>query len=178
MKKALILTENITPFILYLSLSISILFFLAILFILMLTPFRNTDLCRLWFPLASEAIEDFKPDPRQLVINVYHEPSGICNELQYDMHGQLINPCSDISHWKIIIKGKVISLGDLEKEIRLEGDMDRSSSDTFSNRVILIRADAGAPWKIVKQILSACKKAKVWKIEFGAERPFKSNALK
>lgn len=144
--------------------------FQLIIFFMLVTDFMQQDLARVWLPLASAAVEDNQPDPDRLVINIHHAPPGNCDELQYNNDGELLHPCLDETHWKIMIKGREISLDELEKEIRLEGDKDRAPSG-ISDRAIMIRSDGGAPYRMVQKVFEACARTRVWKIEIGAIKP-------
>ncbi len=144
--------------------------FQLIIFFMLVSDFMQVDLERVWLPLAPAAVEDNKPDKDRLVINISHHPPGSCDDLRYNNDGELLQPCLDETHWKIKIKGQAISRDELEKEIRLEGDQDRPSGG-ISNRAIMIRSDAGAPYSMVQKVFEACARARVWKIEIGATKP-------
>ncbi len=147
--------------------------FQLIIFFMLVSDFMQTDLERVWLPLAPAAVEDNKPDKNRLVINIAHNPPGppgSCKDLQYNPDGELLQFCLDETHWKIKIKGQEISRDELEKEIRLEGDKNRPSGG-ISNRAIMIRSDAGAPYRMVQKVFEACARARVWKIEIGATKP-------
>ncbi len=146
--------------------------FQLIIFFMLVTDFIQIDLEWLRLPVALAAIEDNHPDPDRLVINIHHESTIPCDELQYDQDGKLLNYCRDEAHWKIKIKGKEVDLEDLTKELRLEGDKDRIASNGLSDRAVMLRSDAGAPYRIIQKVLEicSCKRVRIWKLEIGATK--------
>ena len=150
--------------------------FQLIIFFMLATDFTQNDLARVWLPVAPAAVEDNHPDKDRLVINISHEPPNgqICNELDYNSNGELLKPCLDDTHWALMIKGQSFTLDQLEKEIRLEGDKNRKGgAKGLSDRAIMIRSDAGAPYRMIQKVFEACARAMVWKIEIGAAKPAK-----
>ncbi|MDI6786978.1 MAG: biopolymer transporter ExbD [Planctomycetota bacterium] len=147
--------------------------FQLIVFLMLATDFTNTEIERVWLPKASEATADDKPDPKRLMVNVIHQmPSDAnCPQLKYN-RGILLEPCKIEEHWKIKIRGKELTISELEQALVVEGNLDRPKGPgTPSDRPVMIRADGSAPFKLITLILEAAGKALVWKIEIGAEKP-------
>ena len=149
--------------------------FQLIVFLMLATDFANVEIERVYLPKADAAMADDHPDKERLMVNIIHEVPGEkdCPELSYK-NGVLVRPCQIDEHWVIKIRGKALTIPELEQRLVLEGNMDRETKDnpkTPSNRPVMIRADGSAPFKRVTQILEAAGKALVWKIEIGAEKP-------
>lgn len=149
--------------------------FQLIVFLMLASDFANQELERVYLPKADAAVADDRPDKKRLMVNINHEVPGgkDCPQLIYKQ-GILQQPCQIEEHWKIKIKGKELTIPELEQQLVLEGNMDREIKDnpkTPSNRPVMIRADGSAPFKLITKVLEAAGKALVWKIEIGAEKP-------
>jgi len=149
--------------------------FQLIVFLMLATDFANQELERVYLPKADASMADDHPDKTRLMVNINHEVPGgkDCPQLRYK-NGMLIQPCQIDEHWVIKIRGKVLTIPELEQRLIVEGDTDRETkgnSKTPSNRPVMIRADGSAPFKRITQVLEAAGKALVWKIEIGAEKP-------
>lgn len=152
--------------------------FQLIIFFMLVTEFANTQLEQVRLAKASQAEEDKLPPKDRLVINLAHLPSGQCQTLKYDMQGNLVAPCPNREHWKVKINNRVIRMPELIQRLIIEGDLDRKppprnkpTARGFSNRVVMLRADAGVPYKIMERVLSACAEARLHKLEIGVRKP-------
>ncbi|MBI4712245.1 MAG: biopolymer transporter ExbD [Planctomycetes bacterium] len=151
--------------------------FQLIVFLMLASDFTNTDIQRVWLPEAFSAVEDKSPDATRLMVNVMHEApfKQDCPQAKYD-GGRLVFPCQIPEHWHIMIKGATYDQEKLLQVLRVEGDLDRerkNDPNSPSNRPIMIRADAGAPFGIIEKIMEAAGRALIWKIEIGATNPQK-----
>lgn len=160
----------------YLPLGLMALIGWIILFILvvLLLFWPKTIKPRVYLPYASACVEDLTIDKARPIIYISHSmPEGEhCPQLQYRKDSGLIQPCRILEHWQITIRGKEISKESLDMILKKEGDLDRPNGpNTPSARPIMIRADASAPYSLVKYVLKSAVKARVWKIEFGATKP-------
>ncbi len=149
--------------------------FQLIVFLMLATDFANVEIERVYLPKADAAVADDHPDEKRFMVNIIHEVPGEaeCPQLKYT-NGVLVQPCQIDEHWVIKIRGKVLTIPELEQRLIVEGDTDRETkgnSKTPSNRPVMIRADGSAPFKRITQVLEAAGKALVWKIEIGAEKP-------
>lgn len=152
--------------------------FQLIIFFMLVSDLTNTQLERVHLAKASQAQEDKLPDKDRLVINLAHLPPGPCEQLKYDSRGDLIDPCPHREHWKIKINHSEIKEAELLQRLIIEGDLDRQPPTSsnhndrgLSNRIVMFRGDAGAPYKIMEKILSTCAQAQLNKLEMGAKKP-------
>jgi hypothetical protein len=154
--------------------------FQLIIFFMLTTDFANTQMERVMLPKASEADEDKNPDKKRLMVNLVHEPPKgvICKELKYDYKtNDLTNPCTIVEHWKVKVGGKPFDFDHLWQYLDNEGDKKRlpstdgGKSKGLSEVSLMIRADAGAVYKVLELVFNACARAKIWKIEIGAAKP-------
>lgn len=150
--------------------------FQLIVFLMLATDIAQTDIARVQLPLASEAVDDKEPPKNRLMVNVVHEmPQGEdCPQLRYERGGVIKQLCQIPEHWKLKVKNKVMTKGELEKELRAFADTDREGgpgTQTPSNLPVMIRADAAAQYEYITQIMEAAGRALMWKIEIGATKP-------
>lgn len=148
--------------------------FQLIVFLMLATDISNVDIQRVWLPMAKSVVDD-KPPPGRLMVNVIHEtPDGAdCTQYKYD-HGTLQYPCQIPEHWHTIITGEKVSAEGLLQKMRVEGDLERERQGdptSPSKRLIMIRADAAAPYGMVEKIMEAAGRALIWQIEIGATSP-------
>lgn len=162
--------------------------FQLVIFLMLVADFTQTELARVILPLADQAVPDEDPEKKRLIVNVVHEPPRDveCRELQYK-EGKLIKPCQIGDHWKIKLGNieaeeniklgiREVNLIELERKLIAEGNIDRKppprgSRLGVSDRPVMIRADAGAPFSMIRKVMEACGRAKIWKMEFGATNP-------
>lgn len=149
--------------------------FQLIIFFMLITDLANTQLERVTLPKASEVKEDKQPPKDRLVVNLAHIlPRGVrCKELKYE-EGYLVRPCQNKDHWKVKIDNKEIKMTELIKILIVEGDLKRARPDdrtSLSERILMVRADAGAPYRMLEKVLTACARAKIYKLEIGASQP-------
>ncbi|MFA5793656.1 MAG: hypothetical protein WC980_01100 [Candidatus Brocadiia bacterium] len=97
--------------------------------------------------------------------------NAVCRDWMFE-NGEVKKLCHNLDHWKVIIKGKIIDKKGIEDVLSKAADNDRPGGPgTPSNSSIMIRADAGAPYSLVKKILRSAKENLIWKIELAATKP-------
>ena len=152
--------------------------FQLLIFFMLVTEVAAMEIERVYLPIATEAVEDDQPDKDRLIINVVHDEDEECNQLKTNDRGriELTNPCYIEKHWMVRIKRETVNMEKLIQKLKIEGDTDRDPPPSsggwgISNRPVMIRGDAGAPYKFIEKVFSACGRAKIWKIEIGATKP-------
>jgi biopolymer transport protein ExbD len=168
--------------------------FLLLLFFMLGADMGQRELEEVVLPPAYSVKEDKgeaegEKSPK-LVVNVYHDN----NDCQ--VHKDLLDAqktagdaafatseiCRNKAHWKIGIRGKdCTDLKKLEVMLKQEGDLDRpggplkalSSGQQVarSERTVLVRGDGSAPYGQIQEVVNACAKVGIYKIECGAARP-------
>jgi biopolymer transport protein ExbD len=111
----------------------------------------------------------------RLTVNVYHRYS---NEVTCERFSRQ-EVCRDTTHWRIGITGKdVTDLKKLEDRLKKESGADPnppagrpSNKPKFSERGVMVRADASAPYRLAQNVINTCARAGIYKIEVGAARP-------
>ena len=167
--------------------------FLLLLFFMLGADMGQRELEEVILPPAYAVKEDKEADAAgeknvKLVVNVYHDNKDceINNKAleanKRDGAQTSAEICRDKSHWKIGIKGKdCTDLKKLEMALKQEGDRDRpggalkalSSGQQVarSERTVLVRGDGSAPYGQIQEVVNACAKVGIYKIECGAARP-------
>ena len=166
------------PMIIFLGLGLSLLISIGLIVFLWLiiTTGSFTEPEGLNLPISADCIVDNNPPKDRLMLNIAHlvPLDQRCSQYIFQDR-QLVQTCEIADHWKIIIKGQWLTTKQLERELVIEGNLDREipgNPRSRSNRPVMIRAEAGAPVGLVKQIYKAMEKALMWKVEIGAEKPF------
>lgn len=148
--------------------------FLLLLFFMLGADMGQREIEDVMLPKALAVKEDKEVKGQKsdrLTVNIYH---------RYEKKGEGCvlfanrEVCRNDSHWLVGIKGK-----DYTKEERLlamlkkEADAFRTDpkNPKFSERHLMIRADASAPYGLVQRLVNTCAKAGIYKIECGAARP-------
>jgi biopolymer transport protein ExbD len=154
--------------------------FLLLLFFMLGADMGHRELEEVLLPKAYSVKEEKEQggtrDDR-LVVNVYHLYPNEVNCPAYK-NGQV---CREKKHWRIGIQGRdYADLKKLELKLKTEGDPFRAEAMTslstgkqvpFSERVIMVRGDASSPYGYVQEVINACAKVGIYKIEVGAARP-------
>ena len=90
--------------------------------------------------------------------------------------------CRDESHWRISIRGETYTTASVRAVLDDEADRDRSTEPAkdggppVSNRELMIRADADAPYSVIRSVIESCAAVRLYKIEVGAAQPEASGA--
>lgn len=148
--------------------------FLLLLFFMLGADMSQRELEEVILPHAKSVKEDKGGEEvgkKRLTINVYHKyrsANFICPAVE---RGDV---CRDVKHWLIGVRGKDFT--DLEK---LRAFLDKDAAEfrtdpknpTISERKVMIRADAAAPYGRVQVVMNTCTKVGIYKIECGAAQP-------
>jgi biopolymer transport protein ExbD len=144
--------------------------FLLLLFFMLGADMGHRELEDVNLPHANSVKEDKDDDlGDRLTINVYHLyaseiacPAYAANQV-----------CREDSHWRIGVQGRdYTDKTKLLQKLKTEADRGRDPSNPkISERKIMIRADAAAPYGRVQEVLNTAAKAGMYKIECGAARP-------
>ncbi len=157
--------------------------FLLLLFFMLGADMGQRELEEVRLPSASSVREDKESKEKsseRLTVNVYHmyeekdtagnvKPATRCDTFK------LGKVCREAGHWHIAIKGKNLDdLKLLEAVLRDEADRFRANpkdKTSASERPVMVRADAQAPYGAVQKVIASCARAGMYKIECGAARP-------
>lgn len=132
---------------------------------------KQGDIEDVRFPPAQTVQWDAPHGPDRLTVNVHHLDEIGCDA--YQAHWI----CRKDQHWRITIRGSVCTDEKrLDCVIREEADHWRTDpqNPVVSERLVMVRADALAPWRLVQQVYAACAAAGIYKIEVGAGRMFEA----
>ena len=144
--------------------------FLLLLFFMLGADMGHRELEQVKLPEASTVKEDKEEEiGDRVTVNVYHKYADEVTCAAFAA-GQV---CREDSHWKIGMAGK--DLTDKRKlfdKLKAAADRERDPSNPLrSERKIMIRADAAAPYGKVQDVLHTAAKAGMYKIECGAAEP-------
>jgi hypothetical protein len=110
----------------------------------------------------------------RLTINIYHVYAKDLLCSTYAGGGT----CREAGHWRIGIRGADYNEPErLETFLKGEADLFRTAAGaapgatTASERRIMIRADALAPYGHVQDVMNLCARVGIYQIECGAARP-------
>lgn len=138
--------------------------FLLLLFFMLGSDMSQRELETVRLPKAEKARKDPPADQEgRLTINAHHEERIHCDA--YD-HQRI---CRDDSHWRLKVRGE-----DCTEPGKLAAALARNAlppGPPLSERKVMIRADAGAPFGLAQRALGACSGNGIYKIEVGAARP-------
>jgi biopolymer transport protein ExbD len=148
--------------------------FLLLLFFMLSADIGQRDIEDVRLPLASTVKEDKDAkegkDRERLTINVYHryERSDPCSDHEA---GRI---CVTERHWQVGVRG-----GNYTEPERLftllkeEANLDRGDDpqSRASDRRVMIRADASAPYGYIQDVMGACARVGIYQIECGAAQP-------
>ena len=138
--------------------------FLLLLFFMLGADMGHRELEDVRLPKASKATEENPHNgDHRLTINAHHRNDLRCSTYE----NQRI--CRIDNHWKIAFRGK-----DCTEPAALALALDKSSSPEeglLSERRVMIRADAGAPFGLAQRAMNVCATKGIYKIEVGAAVP-------
>jgi len=154
--------------------------FLLLLFFMLGADMGQRELEEVVLPKALAAKEEKEQrgakDDR-IVINIHHTDVP-CAAYDNDKDKEI---CRDKKHWRIGIAGRDFTdLKKLESFLKVEADPQRAAPMKalssgqpvpFSERPVMIRADASSPFGHVQEVVNTCAKVGIYKIECGAARP-------
>ncbi|NUN49634.1 MAG: biopolymer transporter ExbD [Candidatus Brocadiae bacterium] len=153
--------------------------FLMLLFFMLGSDMGQRELEAVTLPLASTIKEDKGDAPKEgrTTINVYHDiKRGATCETYAKADKDAI--CRNDEHWKVGIRGHDYNPKIKEEVDKLRGLLKRDSeegkssvTDRVSERLVMIRADAKAPYGAVQQVMNVCAECGIYKIEVGAAAP-------
>ncbi|MFA5795176.1 MAG: biopolymer transporter ExbD [Candidatus Brocadiia bacterium] len=149
--------------------------FQLIVFLMLATDIAQSDMAVVYLPMSSACAEDKEPDPDRLMVNVSHiQANGYadeCPDWKFE-NGEIKKLCLNPDHWRLMVKGKTYDKKELEAVLTKAAALDQPGGPkTASNRPVMIRADAGAPFEYIAKILEAAGRSFIWKIEIGATKP-------
>ena len=153
--------------------------FLLLLFFMLSADMGQRELEDVVLPKAMSVKEDKEAkggkDRDRLTINVYHRPELKCPSYN---KGAV---CREEAHWRVGLKGRDYS--DPERlELMLKKEAGTTGGDLntpkISERKVMIRADASAPYGLAQRSMNVCAKAGIYKVEVGAAAPMKGDKKK
>ena len=143
--------------------------FLLLLFFMLSADMGQRELEEVVLPKAMSVKEDKESkggkDRDRLTINVYHRAELKCGNYN---KGAV---CREENHWRVGLKGKDYT--DPEKMLNmLKREAGTTGGDIttpkISERKVMIRADASAPYGLAQRSMNVCAKAGIYKVEVGA----------
>lgn len=146
--------------------------FLLLLFLMLGADMGQRELEEVLLPKAYYVKEDknttkIKAEDR-VTINVYHRYSTEVKCPEY-AKGET---CREETHWRIAVRGIDYKTATDEKfKVLLlqESELGKTNkTDRRSERKVMLRVDASAPYGLVQGIMNACAFAGMYKIECGA----------
>lgn len=149
--------------------------FQLIIFFMLVTNLEAEDIEALVVPKASKAEEDKVVQKDRLVVSVAHDDKIRCDDYSIYRHDPAFTRiCRKPGHWQLKYKKKAYTEEGLAETLRMAAHTMRDPHDPeISNRPLMIRADARAPWEEVQRILYICVKPEykvmIWKIELSVE---------
>jgi biopolymer transport protein ExbD len=151
--------------------------FLLLLFLMISADMGQRELEDVVLPKAIVVKED-KPElvkdttGERLTINVYHVTQlggkTVLSCPVYERH----DVCREESHWRIGIKGTdFVDMNLLQARLEKEAAPYRGKDPTnknISERKVMIRADASAPFGLPQKAMNVCARVGMYKIDVGA----------
>lgn len=132
--------------------------FLLLLFFMLGADMGHRELEDLELPRAESARSDpLQERERRRTINAYHRPLE-CGAFESR------RICRNESHWALGFRGK-----DCTEPAALAMELERTAEGP-GQRVIL-RADAGAPFRLAQRVMNVCAQKGIFKLEMGAAKP-------
>jgi len=151
--------------------------FLLLLFFMLGADMTQRQLEEVRLPKA----EQCKPDDgthcfelARVTVNVFHPAAServVCPAFAAG------GVCRDESHWQIAVRGENYSQESVRSVLRDEADRARSSESSedggppASLRELMIRADADAPYSVIRSVIESCAAVRIYKVEVGAAKP-------
>ncbi|HZN57308.1 MAG TPA: biopolymer transporter ExbD [Planctomycetota bacterium] len=147
--------------------------FLMLLFFMLGADMGQRDIEDVALPLAMNVKEDKKAEGKtkdRLTVNILHQLHS-----ETDCVARLNgSACLNEKHWRIAVRGQDLTdpekLNELLKE---EADLRRGTGpdQKSSDRRVMVRADGGAPYGLVQDVMTACAQVGIYQVECGAARP-------
>ena len=152
--------------------------FLLLLFFMLGADMGHRELEDVTLPKATSIKEDKDVKGKEhdrLTINIYHVYAKDLLCSTYAAGGT----CREAGHWRIGIRGADYTEPEqLSTLLKSEADLFRTAGGaapgaaaTASDRRIMIRADALAPYGHVQDVMNLCAREGIYQIECGAARP-------
>jgi biopolymer transport protein ExbD len=139
--------------------------FQLIIFFMLATDFSQLQFSELTLPDAMSAVDDSKPDPDRLHVNLMHKTQD-CDASQ----------CRNRDHWRLVVNQREYGYDQIKVMLRNFGDRDRDPVTMTSNLPVMLWADKGAPYSEMERFMMACAQAKIVKLELGTRKPQGSSA--
>jgi len=153
--------------------------FLLLLFFMLSADMGQRELEEVVLPMAKSVKEDKASkggsDGGRLTLNVFHRYEVKC--VAYTKS----SVCRDDNHWRVGIKGKDYSEPEkLFAFLKREADSMRTDKNNpqISEKKVMIRADASAPYGLAQRSMNVCAKAGIYKVEVGAAAPLDAKKKK
>ena len=153
--------------------------FLLLLFFMLSADMGQRELEDVVLPKAMSVKEDKEAkggkDRDRMTVNVFHRPELKCGSYN---KGAV---CREENHWRVGVKGRDYSeperlLNFLKKEAGTTGG--DITAPKISERKVMIRADASAPYGLAQRAMNVCAKAGIYKVEVGAAQPMDAKKKK
>ncbi|HKS15725.1 MAG TPA: biopolymer transporter ExbD [Planctomycetota bacterium] len=148
--------------------------FLLLLFLMIASDMGQRELEAVRLPVADAVIPDVpEVDPpgagERLIINIYHLLPDQRTCRAYEDGGI----CREEPHWRIGIRGTdYLDMGKFQEVLDREADLGRNGTDPTSPRVserkVMIRADAAAPYAMPQKVMNFCARVGMYMIDVGA----------
>ena len=144
--------------------------FLLLLFFMLGADMGHRELEDVRLPKAAQAKkENPNGSDHRLTINAYHSET-ICSSYASQ------RVCRTDGHWKLALRGKDCTepaalASALEKSTLWSVGLRTCEAGPLSDRRVMIRADAGAPFGLAQRAMNVCASKGIYKIEVGASVP-------
>src|SRR5262245_8777570 len=155
--------------------------FLLLLFFMLGADMSQRQMAELVLPTATKVPEPIKDtgqnEGKTLIINVHHTMERGVTCPIYAAGGV----CREQGHWLWAILSREYDKNTLKEQLALEAQremedhVDAEAKKVLSGRKVLIRADTGAPYGDVQNIIELCGTVGIYKIEVAAARPTPAN---
>jgi biopolymer transport protein ExbD len=144
--------------------------FLLLLFFMLGADMGQRELEEVSLPKAVEATVDptWNVDDR-LTINAHHRLDVSCRPYG---HREV---CRQNDHWKLAIKGRDCTEPQQLAAVLHQETASSRKADvqgrTVSDRRVMIRSDASAPYGLAQRAMNACAEQGIYRVEVGAAKP-------
>jgi biopolymer transport protein ExbD len=144
--------------------------FLLLLFFMLGADMGQRELEEVSLPKADQVkIPPPGTDKGSLTINAHHRLDVACKT--YNQR----EVCRQDDHWKLAIKGRdCTDPQTLALVLQTETASSRKADvqgRTVSDRVVMIRSDASAPYALAQRAMAVCAEQGIYRIEVGAAKP-------
>jgi len=138
--------------------------FLLLLFFMLGADMGHRELETVRLPNANQAKKDPQEEKEhRLTINASHKEQVTCPAYKSN------RVCRDDAHWEIVFRGKNCTEPSLLAKAL--ADAHTAEQGPISERRVMIRADAGAPFGLAQRAMNVCAQQGIFKIEVGAAKP-------